>query len=73
MEKKEKAPAHFSSKVMPVPLQLTGNGQQEKLNKEMGCCLLPAWAFDHLQKKPRIVMPLPSGFRNKQTMRAYLK
>lgn len=51
MEKKEKAPAHFSSKVMPVPLQLTGNGQQEKLNKEMGCCLLPAWAFDHLQKK----------------------
>jgi len=45
MEKKEKAPAHFSSKVMPVPLQLTGNGQQEKLNKEMGCCLLPAWAF----------------------------
>ena len=50
MEKKEKAPAHFSSKVMPVPLQLTGNGQQEKLNKEMGCCLLPAWAFDHLQR-----------------------
>lgn len=53
-EWKRKRKPQPTSTVTPVPLQFKGNGRLEKLNREMGCCLLPAWALDHLQIKARI-------------------